>query len=65
MMVEVKKSLKEPVSPALKHFAEVLNVPYAFQAVMEMDALDADCFDAAKKGRAFRVPLRTLLSQLV
>ncbi len=64
MMVELKKSQKEPLSPALKHFAEVLKVPHAFQAVMEMDAVDADCFEASRPERPFRVPLRTLLSQL-
>jgi serine/threonine-protein kinase HipA len=60
-----KKSQKEPVSPALKHFAGVLNVPHVFQAVMEMDAVDAHCFDASRAGKPFRVPLRTLLTQLV
>jgi predicted AAA+ superfamily ATPase len=65
MIVEVKKSPKEPISPALKHFAQVLNVPHAFQAVMDMDGVDADCFAASHIGTPFRVPLRTLLSQLV
>lgn len=65
MMIEVKKSQKEPLSPALKHFAEVLKVPHAFQGVMEMDAVDADCFEASRTGKPLRVPLRTLLSQLV
>lgn len=64
MMVEVKKSPKEPLSPALTHFSDVLKVPYAFQAVMDMEAVDADCFDAKRAGRPLRVPLRTLLSQL-
>lgn len=64
MMVEVKKSQKEPLSPALKHFAQVLKVPYVFQAVMEMEAVDADCFEASRAGKPLRVPLRTLLSQL-
>lgn len=64
MMVEVKKSQKEPLSPALKHFAEVLKVPHAFQAVLEMEAVEADCFEASRAGKPFRVPLQTLLSQL-
>lgn len=64
MMVEVKKSQKEPLSTALKHFAEVLKVPHAFQAVLEMDAVEADCFEASRAGKPLRVPLRTLLSQL-
>ncbi len=65
MMVEVKKSLKEPLSPALKHFSLVLRVPHAYQAVMDMDEVDADCFEASRIGKPIRVPLRTLLSQLV
>ena len=65
MMIEVKKTQKESLSPALKYFADVLKVPHAFQAVMEMDAVDADCFDASRAGKPFRVPLKTLLSQLV
>ena len=65
MIIEVKKSPKEPLSPALKHFAEVLRVPHAYQAVMEMDEVDADCFEASRIGKPIRVPLRTLLSQLV
>lgn len=65
MIVEVKKSPKEPISLALKYFAQVLTVPHAFQAVMEMDAVDDDCFEASRVGTPFRVPLRTLLSQLV
>jgi predicted AAA+ superfamily ATPase len=64
MMVEVKKSQKEPMSPALKHFAEVLKVPHAFQAVLEMEAVEADCFEASREGKPLRVPLQTLLSQL-
>lgn len=65
VMIEVKKSPKEPISTALKHFAEVLQVPHAFQAVMEMDAVEADCFEASRIRKPFRVPLKTLLSQLV
>jgi uncharacterized protein len=64
MLVEVKLSSKEPLSPALKHFAKELNVPYAFQAVLDMEYVDADCF-AAPQGNPLRVPLRTLLAQLV
>ncbi len=67
MMVEVKKSKKEPISSALKHFAEKLNVPFAFQAVMDMDYRDADCFKppSSTEGKVLRVPLKTWLSQLV
>ena len=65
MMIEVKKSRKEPLSPALKHFSQVLKVPFAYQAVMELEQVDADCFDASRVGKPIRVPLRTLLSQLI
>lgn len=65
MMLEVKKSPKEPLSPTLKHFAKALNVPHAFQAVMDMDGIDSDCFESSKKSTPLQVPLRTLLSQLV
>ncbi len=67
MIVEVKKSKKEPISPALKHFAETLEVPFAFQVVMEMDYIDADCFApiaTSKPNSVLRVPLKTWLSQL-
>jgi len=64
-MIEVKKSLKEPISPALKYYARLLNVPHAFQAVLDMEPVDADCFEASRPASPLRVPLRTLLSQLV
>ncbi len=64
IMIEVKKSRKEPLSPALKQFAHVLKVPHAFQAVMDMEPVEADCFDDSRAGKPFRVPLKTLLSQL-
>ncbi len=64
IMIEVKKSAKEPISPALRHFAGQLAVPYAFQAVMEMEPIVADCFAGMRPGDVRRVPVRTLLSQL-
>jgi len=64
ILIEVKKSAKEPLSPALQHFARELAVPFAFQAVMEMEPILADCFEALKPGQVRRVPVRTLLSQL-
>lgn len=67
MLVEVKKSLKEPISSSLKHFATQLAVPFAFQVVMEMDYVDADCFNTESSGLGgvIRVPIKTWLSQLV
>ena len=64
IMIEVKKSVKEPISPALRHFAAQLAVPHAFQAVMEMEPLLEDCFADATPGNVWRVPLRTLLAQM-
>lgn len=64
IMIEVKKSAKESISPALRHFAGQLQVPYAFQAVMEMEPVMADCFEGIHPGEVRRVPVRTLLSQL-
>jgi len=64
MLVEVKKSAKDPISPALRHFARELNVPHAFQAVLDMDYVEADCFMNFQAGIPLRVPLRGLLSQL-
>lgn len=64
MLVEVKKSAKDPISPALRHFARELNVPHAFQAVLDMDYVEADCFMNSQAGIPMRVPLRGLLSQL-
>lgn len=65
MMIEVKKSRKEPLSPALKYFSQALKVPFAYQAVLDFEQVDADCFEASRMGKPIRVPLRTLLSQLV
>jgi len=65
MMLELKRSPREPISPVLKHFAGALQVPHAFQAVFGMDYVDADCFAEGNRGSPLRVPLRTLLSQLV
>lgn len=65
MMIEVKKSAKEPISPALRHFAAQLAVPYAFQAVMDTEPIQADCFADMQAGHPRRVPARTLLAQLM
>ena len=65
IMIEVKKSAKEPISSALRHFAAQLAVPHAFQAVMDMEPILENCFADSASGRVWRVPLRTLLSQLV
>ena len=51
------------LSPALVHFQQQLDAPFAFQASVAADYVDADCF--ASPGRPLAVPARTLLSQLL
>ena len=57
------KHQETALSPGLKHFAERLGVPFAFQTVHTAPYVDADCF--AAPGRPLVVPARTLLSQLL
>lgn len=59
-IVEVKTK-DTTLSPALEHFQRQIKAPHAFQAVLETDPVDANCF--AHKGPLV-VPLRTLLGQL-
>lgn len=60
-LVEVKKS-ETRLSPALAHFQEQTAAPHAFQAVLGLPYVDADCF--AARGPLV-VPALTLLSQLL
>jgi len=59
-LVEVKAS-ETRLSPALLHYHAVLGCPHAFQVVMQLDHVDADCFAEA---RPVAVPAQTFLSQL-
>ena len=61
-LVEAKHN-ETALSPALHHFARQLDTPFAFQAVVGGDYVDADCF--ATPGHPLAVPARTLLSQLL
>ncbi len=61
-LVEVKQH-DESISPVLRYFQRQLAAPYAFQAVLDGDYIDADCF--ARSGGAISVPVRTFLSQLL
>jgi len=61
-LVEVKQG-ESKLSQSLCHFQKQLNVPFAFQVVMEADYVQADCF--ATQGCAQVVPARTFLSQLL
>lgn len=59
-LVEVKTS-DQRLSDSLAHFQKMTRAPHAFQVVMEMPSVRADCFT---KTRPTLVPARTLLSQL-
>lgn len=51
------------LSPALGSFQKELDVPFAFQIVLNTDYIDADCFAVA--GKPLIVPAKTFLSQLL
>jgi predicted AAA+ superfamily ATPase len=59
-LVEVKLS-DTTLSPSLGHFQAQIGAPHAFQTVVNLPYVAADCF---KKQRPTVVPARTLLSQL-
>jgi predicted AAA+ superfamily ATPase len=60
-LVEVKLA-ERALSPALGYFQAATRAPHAFQAVVEMEHIAADCF---ARGEPTVVPARTLLSQLL
>ncbi len=62
ILVEVKHK-DTSIAKALHHYQRTLDVPFAFQVVLEADSVDADCF--AHPGRPIVVPARTFLSQLL
>lgn len=59
-LIEVKQSDRS-LSPALAHFQEQIKAQHAFQVVMDMPYVAADCFEHRTP---IVVPARTLLSQL-
>jgi len=59
-LVEVKVGDRK-ISEALRHFQSETRAPHAFQAVMDMPEIPADCFS---RKEPTVVPARTLLSQL-
>jgi uncharacterized protein len=61
-LVEVKNGSAKGVSPHLHHFHKVLQTEHAFQVVLDMPYVKADCF-AQKK--PVIVPAKTFLSQLI
>jgi len=60
-LVEVKVA-DTKLAPELANFQAQIGAAHAFQAVMELDFVDADCF---AQTRPTVVPVTTLLSQLV
>ena len=61
-LAEVKHRA-EAMGPSLRYFQKQLAAPFAFQVVVDAEAVDADCF--AAPGPPLVVPARTLLSQLL
>jgi predicted AAA+ superfamily ATPase len=60
-LVEVKKSDTQ-LDPNLGHYQRQLKAAHAFQVVLEMDHVQADCFS---RNEPTLVPARTFLSQLL
>jgi len=61
-LVETKYH-EESISPALKYYQDQLKAPFAFQAILDADYIDADCFSRPRGPVA--VPAKTLLSQFL
>jgi len=62
IMIEIKSSVKEGLSPSLHRFQAQLNAKHVFQVAFDAPYVDQDCF--AHKGPII-VPLKTFLSQLL
>lgn len=61
-LVEVKYSAQQGPSKQLYRFQEITRAPYAFQVVIDMDYVEADCF---REKKPTIVPAKTFLSQLI
>jgi hypothetical protein len=61
-LVEVKTSSHRDLNPSLAYFQKQTGARHAFQAVFDLDYVDRDCFSETEP---VRVPIRTLLSQMV
>ena len=61
-LVEVKHH-EEDIGASLKYYQEQTKAPFAFQAVIDADYVNVDCF--AKPRGPMMVPAKTLLSQLL
>lgn len=62
MFAEVKSSGSQALSPHLRYFQQMLKVDHAFQIIADESFIEQDCFTF---GTPIRVPVLTLLSQLV
>jgi len=61
-LAEVKHH-EESISETLTYYQEQIKAPFAFQVVIDVDYVDADCF--AKPRGPVAVPAKTFLSQLL
>jgi predicted AAA+ superfamily ATPase len=61
-IVEVKRR-NERLDRSLSYYQNQLDVPHAFQVVIDLPYVEADCFE--RSGTPIVVPARTLLSQLL
>lgn len=62
MLIEVKSSAKESLSPNLQYFQEQIHAEYAFQLAFDLDYVD---FDFLELKRPMIIPASSFLSQLV
>ncbi len=62
LMVEVKSSGLEPLSPNLLYFQDQLHASHVLQVAMDLPYVEEDCFSLKKPTI---VPAKTFLSQLV
>jgi predicted AAA+ superfamily ATPase len=61
-LIEVKRR-DERLDNTIAYFQKQLTVPHAFQVVIDLPYVEADCFE--KSGKPIVVPARTLLSQFL
>ena len=62
ILIEVKSSSKEPLSPHLKYFQEQIGAEHAFQLAFDLEYIDQDCFQYTKPTI---ISAQTFLSQLI
>ncbi len=60
-LAEVKIS-EDKISDSLKYYQKQLQVPFAFQVILNADYIDTDCFRYERQ--TLKVPAKTFLSQL-